>query len=102
MMTTSYLSLVRVEASNHILRYETMRAKMFCCHLFLILVFVVCCCHLNYPDRDFISEDQKCTRKAEDQDQENKETLKKEENEAKEVQQLRLRFPRFLDVSAIY
>ena len=79
-----------------------MRAKMFCCHLFLILALVVCGCNLNYPHRDFISEDQKCARKTEDQDQENKETIKKEEIEAKEVQQLHLRFPRFLDVSAIY
>ena len=79
-----------------------MWTKKFCSRLFLILALVVCCCDLNYPDRDFISEDQKCARKTEDQDQESKETLKKEENEAKEVQPLHLRSPRFLDVSAIY
>ena len=102
MMTTSYLSLVRVQASNHILCDETMRVTIFRCCFLVFLACMVRCCYTTFSGGDIILEDEECAREAQDEEKKSEETLEKAEVENKAVQLLHLRFPRFPDVSVIY
>ena len=104
MMTTSYLSLVRDQAHNRVLRNEIMRViqiTVFYFGLLTLLAYMVSHCNAMFSNRNIVPEEEECSLGAH-QDKKTEETEKKAENERKTVQPLHIRVPRFPDVSVLF